>query len=330
GDIHGHSVFSDGTGTPEDYYTYGRDAADLDFIALTDHDSWGFRPLSAIEEQYFRAGNSFSDDEHFVVILGYEWTSWDFGHRNVYFSGADACVFDSRNERYDTPDELVSALDAASSIIVPHHLGGGPVPFNLDSWSSKMMPVSEVVSVHGNSESSGCRYRIYNAGEGGFFRDALNRGYMWGAIGSSDSHDGHPGLRTNGAQVRGMVGIWADNLNRTSIFNALRNRFCYATSGARIVVEFYVSGYPMGSVISEVEPKEKVIQGKIIGENDLERIELIKNGTIYNRFYGNGNRCDFHWVDDEGESNRSAYYYLVIYQMDGEFAVSSPIWINVK
>src|SRR4029450_4730585 len=37
----GHPNLSDGTGTPDDYYSYARDVAGLDAAALTDHDHWG-------------------------------------------------------------------------------------------------------------------------------------------------------------------------------------------------------------------------------------------------------------------------------------------------
>ncbi len=37
GDIHGHTRLSDGLGTLEEYYIYGRDMADLDFCATADH-----------------------------------------------------------------------------------------------------------------------------------------------------------------------------------------------------------------------------------------------------------------------------------------------------
>ena len=47
GDLHGHSNFSDGTGTPEDYYVYARDVAGLDVAALTDHDHWGMLALDS-------------------------------------------------------------------------------------------------------------------------------------------------------------------------------------------------------------------------------------------------------------------------------------------
>ena len=38
GDVHGHTSLSDGQGTPDEYFTYARDTANLDFTILTDHD----------------------------------------------------------------------------------------------------------------------------------------------------------------------------------------------------------------------------------------------------------------------------------------------------
>jgi len=46
-DLHGHSQLSDGTGTPEAYFDYARNAAGLDVAALTDHDHWGVSKLDA-------------------------------------------------------------------------------------------------------------------------------------------------------------------------------------------------------------------------------------------------------------------------------------------
>ena len=40
GDLHGHSNYSDGSGVPEEYFTYARDVSALDVAALTDHDHW--------------------------------------------------------------------------------------------------------------------------------------------------------------------------------------------------------------------------------------------------------------------------------------------------
>jgi hypothetical protein len=37
GNLHSHTGYSDGTGTPAEAFTYARDVADLDFLAVTEH-----------------------------------------------------------------------------------------------------------------------------------------------------------------------------------------------------------------------------------------------------------------------------------------------------
>ena len=38
GDMHGHTANSDGKGSLDDYFTYARDVAKLDFVVVSDHD----------------------------------------------------------------------------------------------------------------------------------------------------------------------------------------------------------------------------------------------------------------------------------------------------
>ncbi|NIS74992.1 MAG: DUF3604 domain-containing protein, partial [Deltaproteobacteria bacterium] len=47
----------------------------------------------------------------------------------------------------------------------------------------------------------------------------------------------------------GLTAVWTDLLSRHSIYDALRARRCYATTGERIIVEFWVDGHFMGEVI---------------------------------------------------------------------------------
>jgi len=37
GNLHSHTSYSDGTGTPEEAYRHARDVARLDFLAITEH-----------------------------------------------------------------------------------------------------------------------------------------------------------------------------------------------------------------------------------------------------------------------------------------------------
>ena len=44
GDVHGHTSHSDGKGSLDDYFTYARDVAKLDFVIVTDHDFGNGKP----------------------------------------------------------------------------------------------------------------------------------------------------------------------------------------------------------------------------------------------------------------------------------------------
>ena len=39
GNLHSHTSYSDGSGTPEEAYAHARDVAHLDFLAITEHNT---------------------------------------------------------------------------------------------------------------------------------------------------------------------------------------------------------------------------------------------------------------------------------------------------
>ena len=47
-----------------------------------------------------------------------------------------------------------------------------------------------------------------------------------------------------------VTGVWAPELTRAAVFDALRNRRVFATTNTRTLVRFRVAGEPMGSVLS--------------------------------------------------------------------------------
>ena len=156
-DLHGHSNLSDGTGTAEDYFRYARDVAGLDVAVLTDHDHVGRRPLDATPEFWAEIRKqvaAFNDPGRFVTVLGFEWTSWIHGHRHVLYFDGDGAVISTADPAYTSPLQLWDALRGKRALTFAHHSAGGPIATN---WAFPpdpvLEPVTEIVSVHGNSES---------------------------------------------------------------------------------------------------------------------------------------------------------------------------------
>ncbi len=52
GDMHGHTASSDGKGTLDDYFTYARDVAKLDFVVVSDHDFGNAAPWHMPKETW--------------------------------------------------------------------------------------------------------------------------------------------------------------------------------------------------------------------------------------------------------------------------------------
>jgi len=70
GDLHTHTAYTDGTGTPWDAYAMARDAG-ADFLAVTDHDSYGFYLTPEKWQDTLLAANSFTT-RSFVAMAAYE------------------------------------------------------------------------------------------------------------------------------------------------------------------------------------------------------------------------------------------------------------------
>ncbi|MFK7898100.1 MAG: CehA/McbA family metallohydrolase [Myxococcota bacterium] len=336
GDLHGHSQFSDGTGTPDDYFRYARDVARLDAIALTDHDHWGIRPLDESPElvDHLRETTArFNAPGRFITLPGYEWTNWVHGHRHV-LSFDDALPFYSAlDPETDRPDELWAALRGQRVLTFAHHSAGEPIATN---WFYRpdpvLEPVTEIASVHGMSEAPDAPAPVRGGEPGYFVRDTLLRGDRLGFIGSGDSHDGHPGLAEIASGQSGLAGLMTRELSRPALLESLRRRHTFATNGIRPFLEVHLDDVPMGGALqaapsqSRTQGAELTLRIRYEGTEPIQRIDLIRSGRI---------------ASLEGESRISLdlmrtippllpgeFHYVRIIQEDGGVAWSSPIFVD--
>jgi len=332
GDLHGHSQLSDGTGTPLQYFAYARDVAALDVAALTDHDHWGMKPLDAQPASWneIRAAvERFDEPGRFVTLLGYEWTSWLHGHRHVLYFGAEGEIYSSLDPRYATPATLWEALRGQSALTFAHHSAGGPVSTNwLYPPDPVLEPVTEIVSLHGSSEAPDSPLPIYDPVPGNYVRDALNAGYRMGFIGSGDTHDGHPGLREAGASS-GLAGIFAAELTREAVLEALRARRVYATNGPRIFLWVDLDGQPMGTIAAasaEAEPGDSRLQIEVVAPEPIRSVDLVRSGVSVRIPVDGATEWS---LDRSIPALRPGEYHYVRVVTEGEGAAwSSPIFFR--
>jgi hypothetical protein len=320
-------------GTPEDVYQYARDVALLDFVAITDQGAItgvGWDVLREKAAEYYRLGR-------FVTFNAYEAGS-PVGHRNVFYRGEEADPRQDASEFNYMPEFLYKFYaNRRDVIMIPHHVK------TWTDWSfydASLEPVMEVYSCWGQSENPSTeRWDKGMTPNAGAWK-ALQLGYRLGMIASSDNHVGMPGRSyPHDRQVHtpfpgGLAAVWAPELSREAIFDAVRNRHCYGTTGARIILRFSVNDQPMGSELTIDDPRApRTIAATIHGTAAIERAEIIRDGRIFHASIRQASRTDTNhelvW-EDESPLERAAFYYVRVAQADGHMAWSSPIWVDVR
>jgi len=330
GDIHGKTSFSgDGLAPIDQYIQYARDSAGLDFTCVTDHSgclssSWMMTQEKAAE---YTVGGEF------VALKGFEF-SYAHGHRNVYFDNhaiEDPWPRERLNLDGDRPffEYLRSRKDELVS--VPHHT---LVWTDWDVYDRELEPVCEIYSMWGCSErtvAQGNTLWDKSCIPGGGAQAGLARGYRFGFIASSDTHSGFPGRQYPDrygfcfSYKAGLAAIRTPELTPKALVQALKTRNCYATTGARVYLEFGVDGHRMGSEIGTAGPRR--ITGRVVGTDRVSRVDVVRSNADWRTLAPDTDDVRFDLVDDDPLAPNT-YYYLRVAQADGEMAWSSPVWVD--
>lgn len=274
GDLHGQSVETIGTNTVGAYFRFAKDAALLDFAG---HQGNDFQITREIWAEIKKQINAIHQDGRFTALVGYEWSGNTpvGGDHNVYYPGDEGEIF--RSSHVLIPDkteqgtdcrhieDLYARLNGRDAMLVPH-VGGRYA--NLTWHDPALEPVIEVCSAWGEFEW--------------FLFDALKRGYKVGFVAGSDDHKGRPGASHPGSGSFGIYGgyacVFASELTRQGIWEALKARRCYGTNGRRIALDVRVEGHPMGAEIDVDGPPEIAVQ--VWGTAPIERIEIFRGAEI--------------------------------------------------
>jgi hypothetical protein len=236
GDTHGQSDETLGTNSARDYFAFGRDRALLDVMS---HQGNDFQITGAFWRDLNAATAEFDVPGRFVCIPGYEWSANTAvgGDRNVIYRREGETIYRSSHaqiaEGGDMADEANDAHDAMSlfeklagkDCVVMAHVGGRYADITY-AHDGRLETAVEVHSDWGTFEW--------------ILHDAFARNYRVGVVCNSDGHKGRPGASYPGASFFGAQGgltcYLAPRLDRDAIFEAMRRRHHYGTTGNRMLL----------------------------------------------------------------------------------------------
>ncbi|TFG11762.1 DUF3604 domain-containing protein [Candidatus Thorarchaeota archaeon] len=384
GDVHGHSMLSDGSGMPSEAYFFAQNIAGLEFCSITDHgeslhikNSW-----DALEQE---TNAAYAEDE-FVALQGVEWTSSGGPHTPARGYGHFTCVVPGDTlprisaDIQKTPEDLWEYLDVFTAdadihaLAIPHHTVRKAF---IQDWTQvietahaneKYVRVAEAYSVHGSSlvnpYSPWSVVGSVNVPEqpvnGSSISAALRMGLRMGLIANGDGHDGFPGhsithtgayaghqypltmdyARPSHPYPSGITGVFADELTRDSIFDALYARRTIACSDyGRPYIRFTINGVEPGDNGSTLQvsnsTSERTISLFIAQDGNpaaafetaakpLEsgpvwsgEVQVFKNGKLWNSTPLEKEVSIMSWID--AEPITGANYTSSISKEDGDY-----------
>jgi hypothetical protein len=296
GDTHGQSNETLGTNSAREYFAFGRDKAHLDVIGHQGNDfqitGAFWRELNALTKQFDQPGR-------FVCIPGYEWSANTAvgGDRNVHYRHEGETIHRSSHAQIADPENMADeAADAHTAhdlfdrlkgkdCVVAAHVGGRYADIKY-AHDGALETAVEVHSAWGTFEW--------------LLHDAFDKGFRVGIVANSDGHKGRPGACFPGASFFGSQGgltcFLADRLDRGAIFESMRRRRHYATTGNRAFVSVSVELGADGEVFerdpacgaSRSERTRRLVMGdiariagdevefvaEVVGSAPIERIDL--------------------------------------------------------
>jgi hypothetical protein len=337
GEFHRHTEISwDGgaDGSLEDMWRYALDAAALDWIGTTDHDSGAGREYSWWLIQKFT--DAYHVPGAFTPVFAYERSvSYPMGHRNCIFARRGVLTLPRLAAEGEKavggvhPDDtkmLYRYLRELDGICASHTSATGMGTDWRDN-DPQLEPVVEIYQGDRNSyEYPGAPRtgRDPKSGEKpasiggwqpkGFVNHAFEKGYRLGFQSSSDHWSTH---------ISYCVAL-AERHDRAAIVDALRKRHSYGATHD-IVLDVRSGPHLMGDEFKAAEaPSLEIVA---IGTAKLAKVDILRDSEVVTTLRPGGREYRGTWTDPAPQAG-THYYYVRVLQEDGELAWGSPMWIT--
>ncbi len=277
-DTHGQSNETLGTNSARDYFIFGRDKA---FVDIMGHQGNDFQMTGSFWKHLNELTAEFDKPGEFVCIPGYEWSANTAvgGDRNVHYRHEGETIHRSSHAQIADPTDMVDEESDAHTAnelfdklrgkdcVVAAHVGGRYADITF-AHDHALETAVEVHSAWGTFE-----WIVW---------DAFDKGFRVGIVGNSDGHKGRPGACFPGASFFGSQGgltcFLAPRLDRDAVFEAMRRRHHYATTGNRLFLDVSVTTPSDASLFIKNPPGEEpqttlvsqLIMGDVAATKDAE------------------------------------------------------------
>ncbi|WP_052339898.1 choice-of-anchor I family protein [Gorillibacterium massiliense] len=333
GQLHGHTIQSDGSGTLEDAYKYARDVAKLDFFALTDHSNYFDTTAAPVDYDASKtnakwqqgiAAAAAAATADFVPFYAYEMT-WAGGPGHINTFATDGFV-SRNNPKYASG---VTAMKNYYDLLktIPGSIGqfNHPGPTfgdfngfsNYDPELNKHMTLIEV----GNGEGA--------VGSGGYFRsyesynNALDKGWHLAPTNNQDNHKGLWGMANTA-----RTAIVTDNFTKEGVYDALRQLHVYATEDQNLQIHYTANDQLLGasfpSGIDELNINVDLLDPDFTDQ--IGKVSIVTNGGKESNVQVFSANSGEYSVKLSHPVN--GYYYIKVVEVDGDIAVTAPVWVG--
>lgn len=266
--LHGHTHFSDGSGTPEEAFTMAKEAG-LDFMAITEHNhdqAAGQDGVFLTPDLYgtlIQTAREHSVPGEFLAIWGQEFSTISSSNHLQIFYANEICDVESgdmkslyeewlpdhgevpfiqfnhpgvrEDQRASTPENERNndyGIDDYEQDFGALVAAAGQHVALIELIIGPAFAEPETGTIHHNGVHE-TDYKFY-----------LNQGFRLAPSVGQDNHN-----KTWGTATHARMGIWAEELTHDAIMDAIRARRCYASEDDNAVVSFSINGSPMGSTI---------------------------------------------------------------------------------
>lgn len=276
GDMHGQSGESVGINTAREYFDFARN---LSFLDATSHQANDFQINNAFWQLINELSADYQEDHRFVTYPGYEWSGNTAvgGDRNVYFREEGRQIHRSSHALLPDREDIDTDSNTAARLfedlqgedcLVYAHVGGRYADIK-QAHDPRLETAMEIHSAWGTFEW--------------LLTDSFELGHRSGVVCNSDGHKGRPGASYPGAASFGAYGgltcFLAEELTRDGLFECLRRRHHYGTTGNRMHLDVRAT-FATESTLFERDPRYFRTEGQSVSEAMMGDIVQINDESI--------------------------------------------------